>query len=108
MNLTIVVLMGNFVVTKLSEAKGGIGLYVNFCVNLVLLVTWTVAIILFRLSSSTEFTWGYLCSQPGVNNSFVAYDPICDREVSDYKSMLTNRKRHGRLRSRRGYWKWLY
>lgn len=88
-DLTIVVLIGVFFIKRLSESKYGVGLYINFCFNLILLIIWAVGVLLFKVNSSHRFyIWGFACSLPGTSNTFVDYDFICDREVLPIRTMI--------------------
>jgi hypothetical protein len=84
--LMIVVLCGVFFIKTLSESKFGVGLYINFCFNLVLLLTWAVAVLLFKVNSSTKFIWGFACSR---SNTFVNYNSVCETEVNLIYSLVT-------------------
>ncbi len=76
----IVVLFGVFFVNVLSESKADVGLYVNFCANLVLLLIWGIAMLLFKVNSSSKFVWGYTCSH--LDDTTFDYNYFCTREVN--------------------------
>jgi len=76
----IVVLFGVFFVKVLSESKTDVGLYVNFCANLVLLLLWGIAVLLFKVNSSSKFVWGYACSH--LDDDTLNYKYFCIREVN--------------------------
>lgn len=83
--LIIVMVLGIFFIDRLNELQGRLGLYMNFCINLILFVTWIIAIILFRVNSSSDSSiWGFSCSHSIMSNAFVDYNFICTREVPSH------------------------
>src|SRR5208282_4451789 len=78
----IVVLFGILFVKSLSESKSDVGLYINFCANFVLLLIWSVAMALFKLSSSSKFVWGFACSH--LNIPVLNYSYFCIRGVNQF------------------------
>ena len=74
-------MLATLVEERLSETKGRLGLMVGFGLNATLLVAWLLSTILFRTNSSANYIWGYACSNEGMDNSFVSYSAICEREV---------------------------
>jgi hypothetical protein len=92
--------LGIFFIDKLNEMKGRLGLYINFCINLMLFVTWIIAIILFRVNSSSSSIWGFSCSSSIMSNAFVDYDFICNREVTLSLSYLTTDRNMGNVNRR--------
>ena len=82
-------------VDRLSETKTKLGLGVNFGLNLIFLVIWVLAIILFKVNSSTQFVWGYACNLAGFQNRLLDYQEICSREVPSNLSYTERRPAHG-------------
>ena len=105
----IVSVMTNLFIDKLSETKSRTGLLGNFGLNLILFISWLIALILFKVDSSTSFVWGFACAHSTLTNPLVDYSFICNREVAPSRStcMLTtsdsnmgsfNPLRSGRIR----------
>jgi hypothetical protein len=76
-------------VDKVSETKSKLGLWVHFCLNLVFLVVWVLAIVLFKVNSSADYVWGFACTLEGFQNRLVDYQAICSREVLFFSCRLT-------------------
>ena len=68
----------------MSETKGGLGWFINPVINIVLLVIWLVAVVVFKQNSDDDFVWGYSCSHSSDINEYVTYDFVCNREVSPF------------------------
>ena len=98
--LTAVMVLSIFFIDKFNEMKGRLGLYVNFCINLILFVTWIIAVILFRVNSSSSSIWGFSCSSSIMSNAFVDYDFICTREVPLSVSHLITDRNMGNVNRR--------
>ena len=65
----------------MCETTGGLSCVINPILNIVLLVIWLVAVVLFKQNSNDNFVWGYSCSHSSDTNEFVTYDFVCNREV---------------------------
>jgi hypothetical protein len=67
----------------MCETKaGGIGYVIDPGINIVLLVIWLVAAVLFKQNSNDNFVWGYSCSHSSDTNEYVTYEIVCRREVT--------------------------
>jgi hypothetical protein len=73
--------VGIFVVQNMCEMKGGRGWVIDPGINIVLLVIWLVAAVLFKQNSNDNFVWGYSCSHSSDTNEYVSYEIVCNREV---------------------------
>lgn len=85
----VVSVLAIFFIDKLSETKSQVGLMTNFCLNLVLLISWITAVLVLKVNSSTDFVWGFACAHSGINNPSVDYTFICNREVTPNVCYLT-------------------
>src|ERR1700726_3609438 len=83
----VVSVMTNLFIDKLSETKSRSGLLGNFGLNLILFISWIIALILFKVDSSTTFVWGFACADSTLTTPLIDYSFICNREVPPSRPM---------------------
>ena len=83
-SLTPVGVVGIFVIQNMCETRGGLSCVIDPGINIILLVVWLVAAVLFKQNSNDNFVWGYSCSDSSDANQYVNYDIVCSREVISF------------------------
>jgi len=79
----------------MSETNCRVLWFINPVINIVLLVIWLVATIVFKQNANDDFTWGYSCSHTFDLNEYVTYDIVCNREVITFGTGVDERQQHG-------------